>query len=307
MSVRVLVTGGAGFLGSHLVDSLIARGDEVVVLDDLSRGHREQVDDAVEFIEGDCCNPEVWEKICSNPPEIIHHLAAINGTRLFHEIADRVVEVNINGTINAISAARKIGARLVFYSSPEAYGEQGEMPLSNNSNSLFTPAKLHQRHSYGASKYLGEILIQHAVRNGIDARIVRPYNVYGSRLHGDKNGQVVAMMIQDAKDRGIVEVHGSGKQTRSLTWIDDVIVGMLLVGDLDDLSGQAFNLGSTEEISMNYLAGIICEKLNATKKNTSSNHGDSNRRLPDVSGNLAIGWKATTSLESGLNQLIDDA
>ena len=305
--MRVLVTGGAGFLGSHLVDSLIARGDEVVVLDDLSRGHREQIDAAVEFVEGDCCNPEVWEKIFSNPPEIIHHLAAINGTRLFHEIADRVVEVNINGTINAISAAKKMGARLVFYSSPEAYGEQEEMPLSNNSNSLFTPANLHQRHSYGASKYLGEILIQHAVRNGIDARIVRPYNVYGSRLHGDKNGQVVAMMIQDAKDRGIVEVHGSGKQTRSLTWIDDVIAGMLLVGDLDNLSGQAFNLGSVEEISMNYLAEIICEKLNATKKNTASNHGDSNRRLPDVSGNLAIGWQATTSLESGLNQLIDDA
>lgn len=305
--MRVLVTGGAGFLGSHLVDSLLARGDEVVVLDDLSRGHRKQVSDRAEFVEGDCCDPEVWEKICSNPPEIIHHLAAINGTRLFHEIADRVVEVNINGTINAISAAKKSGARLVFYSSPEAFGEQDEMPLSNTSSSLFTPANLHQRHSYGASKYLGEILIQHAVRNGVDARIVRPYNVYGSRLHGDSNGQVVAMMIQDAKERGIVDVHGSGEQTRSLTWIDDAISGMILVGDKQGLSGQAFNLGSTEEITMNYLADIICEKLNTTKKNTASNHGDSNRRLPDVSGNLVIGWQATTSLESGLNQLIDDA
>ena len=305
--MRVLVTGGAGFLGSHLVDSLLARGDEVVVLDNLSRSHREQVSSAAEFVEGDCCNPEIWEKICSNPPDLIHHLAAINGTRLFHEMADRVVEVNINGTINAISTAKKIGARLVFYSSPEAYGEQGEMPLSNDSTSLFTPANLHQRHSYGASKYLGEILVQYAVRNGLDARIVRPYNVYGSRLHGDKNGQVVAMMIQDAKERGIVEVHGSGKQTRSLTWIDDVISGMLLIGDLQDLSGQAFNLGSTEEITMDKLADIICEKLNATKKNTASNHGDSTRRLPDVTGNLAIGWQATTTLETGLSQLIDDA
>ena len=128
-------------------------------------------------------------------PEVIHHLAAINGTRRFHNEADLVVDVNVNGTKNAISAAKKCDAVLVFYSSPEAFGENEEMPLSNLTNSVFTLANLHQRHSYGSSKYIGELLRQFAVRNGHDVRIVRPFNAYSKRLRGDENGQVVSMMI----------------------------------------------------------------------------------------------------------------
>ena len=305
--MRVLVTGGAGFLGSHLVDSLLQRGDEVVVLDDLSRGNEEQLPSGIKLIKGDCRDLESWEKACENPPDLIHHLAAINGTRLFHEIADVVVDVNVNGIKNAISIAKKYGVRLVFYSSPEAFGEQENMPLSNKSNSLFPPANLHQRHSYGASKYLGEIMVQHAVRSGLDARIVRPYNVYGPRLHGGKYGQVVAMMIQDALQNKVVEIHGDGTQTRSLTWVEDVVKGMLLVGDIPNLAGQSFNLGSTVETQINVLAELVCKFTGAEKKYVDANHGDSKRRVPDVTGNQIIGWRATTSLESGLRNLIDGA
>ena len=305
--MRVLVTGGAGFLGSHLVDSLLQRGDEVVVLDDLSRGNEEQLPSGIKLIKGDCRDLESWEKACENPPDLIHHLAAINGTRLFHEIADVVVDVNVNGTKNAILIAKKYGVSLVFYSSPEAFGEQENMPLSNKSNSLFPPANLHQRHSYGASKYLGEIMVQHAVRSGLDARIVRPYNVYGPRLHGGKYGQVVAMMIQDALQNKVVEIHGDGTQTRSLTWVEDVVKGMLLVGDIPNLAGQSFNLGSTVETQINILAELVCKFTGAEKTYVDANHGDSKRRVPDVTGNQIIGWQATTSLESGLRNLIDGA
>ena len=305
--MRVLVTGGAGFLGSHLVDSLLQRGDEVVVLDDLSRGNEEQLPSGIKLIKGDCRDLESWEKACENPPDLIHHLAAINGTRLFHEIADVVVDVNVNGTKNAILIAKKYGVSLVFYSSPEAFGEQENMPLSNKSNSLFPPANLHQRHSYGASKYLGEIMVQHAVRSGLDARIVRPYNVYGPRLHGGKYGQVVSMMIQDALQNKVVEIHGDGTQTRSLTWVEDVVTGMLLVGDIPKLTGKSFNLGNTVETQINSLAELVCKFTGADKKYIDANHGDSKRRLPDVTGNQIIGWRATTSLESGLRNLIDGA
>ena len=218
-----------------------------------------------------------------------------------------MVDVNVNGTKNAISIAKKYAARLVFYSSPEAFGEQENMPLSNKSNSLFPPANLHQRHSYGASKYLGEIMVQHAVRSGLDARIVRPYNVYGPRLHGGKYGQVVSMMIQDALQNKVVEIHGDGTQTRSLTWVEDVVTGMLLVGDIPKLAGQSFNLGNTVETQINSLAELVCKFTGADKKYIDANHGDSKRRLPDVTGNQIIGWLATTSLESGLRKLIDDA
>jgi nucleoside-diphosphate-sugar epimerase len=299
--MRVLVSGGAGFLGSHLVDQLLSRGDEVVVFDDLSRGHQEQVPDGVILVEGDVRDSTKWNEICTQySPELIHHLAAVNGTRRFHREADLVVDVNVNGTKNAIEAAKEIGARLVFYSSPESYGEQSVMPLSGDSTSVFTPAHEHQRHSYGASKYLGELLIHHAIRDfGLDARIVRPFNAYGPRLHGDADGQVVSMMLL----ANPIEVHGDGSQTRSMTWVGDVVEGMLKVGDLPNLCGMAFNLASGEEVSMLNLASMISEITGAKIVHTEANHGDSKRRVADLTGNDEIGWKASTSLAEGLTQL----
>ena len=299
--MRVLVSGGAGFLGSHLVDQLLSRGDEVVVFDDLSRGHQEQVPDGVILVEGDVRDSTKWNEICTQySPELIHHLAAVNGTRRFHREADLVVDVNVNGTKNAIEAAKEIGARLVFYSSPESYGEQSVMPLSGDSTSVFTPAHEHQRHSYGASKYLGELLIHHAIRDfGLDARIVRPFNAYGPRLHGDADGQVVSMMLL----ANPIEVHGDGSQTRSMTWVGDVVEGMLKVGDLPNLCGMAFNLASGEEVSMLNLASMISEITGAKIVHTEANHGDSKRRVADLTGNDEIGWKASTSLAEGLPQL----
>ena len=299
--MRVLVTGGAGFLGSHLVDSLLERGDEVVVLDDLSRGHRSQIDSSAMFVQGDVRSSDDWEEACQNfQPEVIHHLAAINGTRRFHKEADLVVDVNVNGTRLALEFAKLYSARLVFYSSPEAFGEQENMPLSNDSDSLFTPAHLHQRHSYGASKHIGELLCQFEGRKGLDVRIVRPFNVYGPRLHGGENGQVVSMMLEASP----IEVHGDGLQTRSLTWVGDVVEAFIKVGTQKSLEGQAFNLGSTDEISMIDLATKIASLRGVEIVFTKPNNGDSKRRLPDISMNVAIDWIAKTSLDEGLSHLL---
>ena len=298
--MKILVTGGAGFLGSHLVDALIARGDQVVVFDDLSRGSYNQIADGATFVEGDVRSIQDWEQIFeSHSPKVIHHLAAINGTRRFHKEADLVVDVNVNGTRNALQLAERHGCRLIFYSSPESYGEQDSMPLSNDSESLFPPAHIHQRHSYGASKHIGELLCQFAVKNGLDVRIVRPCNVYGPRLRGDDNGQVVSMMMAAEP----IVVHGDGSQTRSLTWIGDVIEGLLTITDMDGLEGEAFNLGSTDEITMLELANMISEIRGVGIIHGDPNHGDSKRRLPDVSMNNKISWKANTSLTDGLAQL----
>ncbi|MDP6870402.1 MAG: NAD-dependent epimerase/dehydratase family protein [Candidatus Poseidoniaceae archaeon] len=297
--MRILVTGGAGFIGSHLVDALLERGDKVVVLDDFSRGHESNISPNVELIRGDVRLEETWDVICSTyKPEIIHHLAAVNGTRKFHREADRVVDVNINGTINAVNAAIKHGSMLIFYSSPEAFGEQLEMPLSNSSSSLFTPANLHQRHSYGSSKYVGEIICQHAARKGLEVRIVRPYNVYGPRLNGGEDGQVVSMMMKSKP----IEVHGDGLQTRSFTWIGDLIEGIIKVQDSDLATGSAFNLGTDEEITMLDLANRISLITGSDIVHIKENLGDSRRRVPDLSENIKINWKATTSLNQGLSK-----
>jgi len=299
--MEILVTGGAGFLGSHLVDALIARGDQVIVFDDLSRGSSDQVAEGAIFVEGDVRSIQDWEEIFqSHSPKVIHHLAAINGTRRFHKEADLVVDVNVNGTRNALLIAKKYGCRMIFYSSPESFGEQETMPLSNDSDSLFPPAHLHQRHSYGASKHIGELLCQFEVRQGLDVRIARPCNAYGPRLHGDDNGQVVSMMM--AADP--ILVHGDGSQTRSLTWVGDIIDGLLKLTDIDGLEGDAFNLGSTNEITMLELANMISKIRGVRIIHGDANHGDSKRRLPDVSMNSKISWEAKTPLSEGLTQLL---
>ena len=299
--MRILVTGGAGFLGSHLVDALVERGDEVVVLDDLSRGDKSQITQGAIFVQGDVRLFSDWEKACDEfNPDVIHHLAAVNGTRRFHKEADLVVDVNVNGTRMSLKAAKKYDSTLIFYSSPEAFGEQENMPLRNDSTSVFTPAHLHQRHSYGTSKHIGELLCQFESRKGLDVRIVRPCNVYGPRLRGDDNGQVVSMMME----ANPIVVHGDGLQTRSLTWIHDVIVGLLKVNDATDLSGKAFNLGSEDEISMLDLATKIANLRGVQIVHGESNHGDSKRRLPDLSMNIEIDWAAKTTLDDGLSQLL---
>ena len=304
--MKVIVTGGAGFLGSHLVDALISRGDEVVVIDNLFRGLRENVNPKAIFIEGDVCDYSVLTAAVEElgGVDLIHHLAAINGTKWFHEAADKVISVNINATHRVIELALECDARLVIASSPEAYGEQSTMPLSCESEAVFPPAHIHQRHSYGASKYLDEVALQHAVRiNGLDGRIIRPFNAYGPRLRGDEYGQVIAMMLAKAKSGLAIEVHGDGKQTRSFTWVHDVIEGMLKVSDQDGLAGKSFNLGRDEEISIFALAERIASLCPAQIVMKGSYHGDSIRRLPDLTDNQSIAWCAETSLDEGLTIL----
>ena len=134
----------------------------------------------------------------------------------------------------------------------------------------------------------------------MDVRIVRPCNVYGPRLRGDDNGQVVSMMMESNP----IVVHGDGLQTRSLTWIHDVIEGMLRVNDGINLSGKAFNLGTNDEISMLDLATKIANLRGVEIIHGESNHGDSKRRLPDLSMNKEIDWAAKTGLDDGLSQLL---
>ena len=315
--MRILVTGGAGFLGSSLVESLVEQEHEVIVLDNCWRGSKEHlqlVDNRIVFIEQDACDAGSYRMI-ENPDSIdlVYHLAAINGTKWFHEEPRMVMDVNLNSTLRSLEFAEEYNCRYVFASSPEAFGESERMPLGNDALSLFPASHLHQRHAYGASKYLGELAVQHAVRQGLDARIVRPFNGYGPRLLGDEYGQVVSMMMESALLRNEIIVHGDGSQTRSFTWIDDVTDGFVKAGLLDsgiegsNLSGHAFNIGSTEEISIANLAKTIIEtsgKNDVEQQTVVGYYGDSNRRLPDIknSKNL-LGWLSKVSLQDGLNMM----
>ena len=316
--MRCIVTGGAGFLGSYLTEQLVAMGHSVAVIDDMFRGKKKNLDgckgmDGYFLVMGDAADRSNYEKAADKlgGVDCVYHLAAINGTRWFHERPDFVIQVNLNTLRVALDFSITRGARFVFTSSPEAFGEQPEMPLTNDSDSLFTSASLHGRHSYGASKYLGEIMVQHAVSNSsLDGRIVRPFNAYGPRLPGDAYGQVTGIFLEQCRKEEPITVHGDGMQTRSFTWVEEVVEGIRIAGELEEgldgsqLAGAAFNLGSTEEVSVAELANLCLEISGSNSEihfQETGHPGDSRRRTPDISQTEnALGWTPSQSLEDGL-------
>ena len=200
--LRILVTGGAGFLGSSLCHSLIEKGHKVVALDSLFRGTKDNLsevldDDNFTFIHDDVREVEALDSAVEvlGGLDLVFHLAAVNGTKWFHEAAHSVIDVNINGTLRTLELAMAHDARYVLASSPEAFGEAPEQPIRDGNMMQFTDPAKHQRHSYGASKYLDEVACQHAAREGLDVRIIRPFNAYGPRLVGDDYGQVVSIFF----------------------------------------------------------------------------------------------------------------
>ena len=323
--MRVLVTGGAGFLGSHLCESLLVDFHEVCAIDDMFRGRKKNLESCkssaaeigvpFHLVMKDGAAPESYEtalKRLNGSVDVVYHLAAINGTRWFNERPDLVARVNLSTLQTALDFAVTNGARFVFTSSPEAFGDQHEMPIASNSDSQFRSSAIHQRHSYGASKYLGELLIQHAVKtHSLDARIVRPFNSYGPRLPGDSHGQVVSMMLERCLAEEPIEIHGAGEQTRCFTWVEDMIRGIRSAGELDqgldgsNLTGRAFNLGSTEETSVRKLAEL-CRTVTGTEISpieVEGHPGDSKRRVPDCTeARDALGWEAKLPILDGIQR-----
>ena len=232
MSKRVVVTGGAGFIGSSLVARLLKEGHRVAVLDNFWRGRMENLahlNDAPNLVvvEGDVQRSEDLQRCFDSLGGVdLVHAAAINGTKWFHEAAMDVIGVNVNGTLATVRKAMEWGARFVLASSPEAYGENERMPLGAEDESRFPPASAHQRFSYGASKYLDEVAVHHAVGQGLDARIVRPFNGYGAAMVVTITGRSSAWhssrcrrTASDGRPRR------DGLQTRSFTHVDDLVEG----------------------------------------------------------------------------------
>ena len=184
--------------------------------------------------------------------------------------------------------------------------------MDTNSDSLFSSASQHGRHSYGASKYLGEILVQYAVRErGLDGRIVRPFNGYGPRLKGGEHGQVSSIFLQQCHEEKDITLHGDGEQTRCFTWYSDLIDGIVALGELDEgvdgrsLKGTSFNIGSQEEVSIRELAEIALKVSGSISGITSGDGhpGDTPRRVPDTSAaEAALGWQATVGIEEGMHR-----
>lgn len=297
-----LVTGGAGFLGSHLVERLL-HDNNVICFDNEFRGSFANLaklkSDNLQIIRGDINNLQDWNQIKGNIDGIFH-LAAINGTRFFYEIPDKVLDVNVKGTINALEFLRKNDIKyFCFAGSPESYGIPEIFPTPE-SHYLTVPDLENPRWSYGASKIIGEIFCANYSRKyGFKCSILRYHNAYGPR---DVSSHVIPDLITKILKNEKFTVQGTGEETRSFCYIDDTIDATLLVKNNQKLSMDVFNIGMDNETKIIELIKLL-EKISGKKLNPIfeplKNPGTP-RRIPDITKLKKLGFKPKFSLEKGL-------
>lgn len=258
MTERVLITGGAGFIGSHVADAHLAAGDEVTVLDDLSTGRREHVPRGARFVQADVRGPEARQLLATGGFTVLSHHAAQMDVR--RSVADPVfdAQVNLVGLLNALEGARHGGVRRVVFASSggTVYGERGTLPLDERADKF--PAS-----PYGTAKLASEYyLATFAQLYGLEAVSLRYSNVYGPRQNPHGEAGVVAIFGRRLLAGDRLTIYGDGEQTRDMVYVGDVAAANLLavscpLAPLSDLDARAFNVGTGVETSVNRLAALI--------------------------------------------------
>lgn len=282
--MRILVTGGAGFIGSHLVDKLIDNGNEVTVLDNLVSGKREWVNKKARFISGDIRDP-VTVSTAMEGCEAVFHLAAITDARSADE--DAIYQVNYLGSENVFKLAKSKGCKVIFTSSAAVYGEK--LPCTEGT-------KCEPISQYGKSKLKAEALLQKLAG---DPFIVRLFNCYGSR-----SKSVVNKFCEKIPDYKEITVYGSGMQTRDFIHVTDVVSALMLGLDRSGL----YNVGTSIETSVLQLIDIIknVTKSKPNTKFTSPIDGEIRRSRAETEKIKSAGWDARISLEDGIRSLLAD-
>ena len=316
LNLRVLITGGAGFIGSHLADAYLQRGDEVLVIDDLSTG-------TIENIQHLKSNPRFHYTIDSvhNQPgtaelvdqcDVVVHLAAAVGVKLIVESPVRTIETNVRGTEVVLALANKKQKRVLIASTSEVYGLSADVPFREDGN-LVMGATTKGRWSYACSKAIDEFLaLAYWREKKLPTTIVRLFNTVGPRQTG-RYGMVIPTFVKQALAGRPITVYGNGKQTRCFGYVGDVVGALIKLMDHSGSVGQVFNIGSTEEISILQLAEKI-KQLTASNSEIvfvpydeayEEGFEDMPRRVPDTSKiNQLVGFKPEMSLDGILETVI---
>lgn len=304
---RALVTGGAGFIGSHLIQRLREDGYRVVVIDDLSTGRYENIaalaaEGAVEFVEADVVEPIT----VPGPFDLIVHLASAASPADYTRQPVETLLAGSAGTRHALELARETGARMIFASSSEVYGDPLVHPQREDYRGNVDPVG--PRSSYDEAKRFGEALTTaFASAHGVNAGIARIFNTYGPRMRAS-DGRAVPQFIAQALNGEPLTVHGDGAQTRSLCYVDDIVDGLLRLAHSD--VRVPVNLGGTDEITVLHLAETIAAITETTSPilHVGRPHDDPQVRRPDIGrARELLGWAPTVPLEEGLRRTIDDA
>jgi UDP-glucuronate decarboxylase len=300
---RVLVTGGAGFIGSHLVDKLLARGDDVVVVDNLFTGRKQNFlqhrhETRFEFIRHDVVEPILLDV------EQVYHLACPASPIHYQNNPIKTVKTNVSGTLNMLGLARRVRARFLLASTSEVYGDPLVHPqvetYFGNVNTVGP------RSCYDEGKRVAETL-SHCYReqNGVDARIVRIFNTYGPRMIFD-DGRVVSNFIVQALRGEPLSVYGDGSQTRSFCYVDDLVDGLVAAMDAPSFTGPA-NLGNPNEFTIAELAEMVL-RMTGSKSVVERRplpQDDPIKRKPDITlATRELGFDPKVGLEEGLRRTI---
>lgn len=315
--MRSLITGGAGFIGSHLAEELLRRGEEVSVIDDLSTGSIQNIEHlkgqsgfsyVIETIQNRFLMAELVDRV-----DVIYHLAAAVGVRLIVESPVRTIETNIKGTELVLELAAKKGKKVVIASTSEVYGKANRLPFSEGSDLLFGPTSK-SRWSYACSKAIDEFLgLAYCKEKRVPVVIARLFNTVGPRQTG-RYGMVVPNFVKQALAGEPITVFGDGKQSRCFAWVGDAVGALITLAHHPQAVGEVFNVGSNREISIADLAYLIKEMTRSLSpvvfvpydQAYEEGFEDMRRRVPDLAKIRAlIGYEPKMDLDRILVEIIE--
>ena len=310
--MKYLITGGAGFIGSNLVEKLIARGDQVVVLDNLSTGSAKNlsgINEKITFQEGNILDKSVIDKLVSESDFVVHLAAALGVLNIVNKPLESL-RTNLQGSEIVFEACDKYGKPVLVSSTSEIYGKNDKVPL-NEEDDRIIGHPLKSRWSYSEAKAVDESLAYfYYIENKLPIRIVRFFNTVGPRQVGNY-GMVVPRFVSAALRNEPLYVYGTGDQVRCFCHVDDAVRALLLVMDSDKAIGEVFNVGNNQQISIMELAKKVIEITGskssiekiAYEKAYPEGFEDMQRRVPDISKiKRVLGWAP----EINLDQVIKD-
>lgn len=314
--MRALITGGCGFIGSHLAEALLDRGDSVTVVDNLSTGRFENIEHLVRrqgfhFAIETILNETVMDRLVSEC-DIIYHLAAAVGVELIVKDPVRVIETNIIGCETVLRIGARYRKKVMLASTSEIYGKSEAVPFREDTDSVLGPTT-RSRWSYACSKAMDEFLaLAYAKQLALPVVIMRLFNTVGPRQTG-RYGMVVPRFVQQALRNEPITVYGDGQQTRCFTYVGDVVRAIIALADKPEAVGDVFNIGSTEEVTIETLARRTVALAGSSSEIVFVPYDqayevgfeDMRRRVPDITKvkNL-VGWEPRVNLDGILNSVI---
>jgi len=315
--MKALITGGAGFIGSHLAERLLKNGHDVTIIDNLSTGSLENLagfrqDARLQFVKGDIQDSNLVQLLTAQC-DVIFHLAAAVGVQLIADDPVHTIETNIAGTETVLEAANKFGRRILLASSSEVYGKSEKIPFGEDDDFVLGSTAF-SRWAYACSKAVDEFLGQAFHQQyGLGVVSARFFNTIGPRQTG-RYGMVVPRFVQWALKDEPIQIYGTGRQTRCFCYVEDLVDAVIELMRCDQAAGRVFNIGSSEEITIEALADRIIE-LSGSK---SEKHfvpyvvaygrpiEDMMRRVPDTRRiRETLGWQPKTSLDQTLKIIIE--